>query len=45
VDKLKSSEASLATQAEAHKADVEGLKRMVAEATKKIEVEVVKHEI
>ena len=35
----------LAAQAEAHKAEVEELKRKVAEATKKFEVEVVKHEI
>jgi hypothetical protein len=36
VDKLKYSESSLATQAEAHKAEVEELKWKVAEATKKI---------
>ena len=45
VDKLKSNEAKLAAQAEAHKAKVQELKRKVAEATKKFEVEVVKHEI
>jgi DNA helicase IV len=45
VDRLKSNEAKLATQAEAHKAEVDELKRKVAEATKKIEVEVMKHEI
>jgi hypothetical protein len=42
---MKSNEAKLATQAEAHKAKVDELKRKVAEATKKIEVEVMKHEI
>jgi mannitol-1-phosphate/altronate dehydrogenase len=45
VEKLKSSEASLAAQAEAHKAEVEELKRKIAEATEKFEVEAVKHEI
>jgi hypothetical protein len=45
VEKLKSSEASLAAQVEAHKAEVEELKTKVAEATRKFEVEVVKHEI
>jgi predicted RNase H-like nuclease (RuvC/YqgF family) len=45
VDKLKSNEAKLAAQAEAHKAKIQELKRKVAEATKKFEVEVVKHEI
>jgi hypothetical protein len=45
VDKLKSNEAKLAAQAEAHKAEVQELKRKVAEATEKFEVEVVKHEI
>jgi hypothetical protein len=42
---LKSSEASLAAQAEAHKAKVEELKRNVAEAAEKFEVEAVKHKI
>jgi hypothetical protein len=45
VEKLKSSEASLAAQAEAHKAEVEELKKKVAEAAKKIELEAGKHEI
>jgi predicted RNase H-like nuclease (RuvC/YqgF family) len=45
VDKLKSREANLAAQAEAHKAEVEELKMKVAEATETFEVEVVKHEI
>jgi hypothetical protein len=45
VEKLKSSEASLAAQAEAQKDKVEELKKKVAEAAKKIEVESVKHEI
>jgi hypothetical protein len=40
VDKLKSNEAKLDAQAE-----VQELKRKVAEATEKFEVEVVKHEI
>jgi hypothetical protein len=43
VDRLKSNEAKLAAQAEAHKAEVQELKRKVAEATEKFEV--VKHEI
>jgi hypothetical protein len=45
VDKLKSNEAKLAAQAEAHKAKVQKLKRKVVEATENFEVEVVKHEI
>jgi hypothetical protein len=45
VDRLKPNEAKLAAQAETHEAEVEELKRKVAEATKKIEVEAVKHEI
>jgi hypothetical protein len=45
VDKLKSNEAKLAAQAEAHKAKVQELNRKVAEATENFEVEVVKHEI
>jgi hypothetical protein len=45
VDRLRSSKIKLATQAEAHKAKVEELKRKVAEATKKFEVEAGKHEI
>jgi hypothetical protein len=45
VEKLKSSKASLAAQAEAHKAKVEELKNTVAESDEKFEVEAVKHEI
>jgi hypothetical protein len=45
VDRLKINEAKLAAQAETHKAEVEELKRKVAEATEKFEVEAVKHEI
>jgi hypothetical protein len=45
VEKLKSSEASLATQVEAHKTEVEELKKNVAKVTKKFEVKAVKHEI
>jgi hypothetical protein len=42
---LKSSEARLSAQAEAHEAEVQELKRKVVEATENFEVEVVKHEI
>jgi hypothetical protein len=45
VKRLKSSEAKMSTQAEAHKAEVQQLKRKVAEATENFDVEVVKHEI
>jgi hypothetical protein len=45
VDRLRSNEAKLVAQAEAHKAEVEELKMKVVEATEKFEVEVVKHEI
>jgi hypothetical protein len=45
VERLKSSEARLSAQAEAHEAEVQELKRKVAEATESFEVEVVKHEI
>jgi hypothetical protein len=45
VDRLKSNEAKLFAQAKAHEAEVQDLKRKVAEATKKFKVEVVKHEI
>jgi hypothetical protein len=45
VKRLKSSEANMYAQAEAHKAEVQELKRKVTEATKNFEVEVVKHEI
>jgi hypothetical protein len=44
VDRVRSDEAKLAAQAEAHKAKVEELTRKVAKATKKFEV-AVKHEI
>jgi hypothetical protein len=42
---LKSSEAKMSAQAEAHKTEVQELKRKVAEATEMFEVEAVKHEI
>jgi hypothetical protein len=45
VERLKSSEAKMSPQAEAHKAEVQELKRKVAKATKKFELEAVKHEI
>jgi hypothetical protein len=45
VDRLRSNEAKLAAQAEAHKVKVEELKKKVAEATEKFQVEAVKHEI
>jgi hypothetical protein len=45
VDRLKSNEAKLAAQAEAHKAEAQELKRKVVEATEKFEVEVVTHEV
>jgi hypothetical protein len=45
VDRLKSNEAKLVAQAEAHKAEVHELKGKIAEPTEKFEVEVVKHEI
>jgi hypothetical protein len=45
VERLKSSEARLSAQTEAHEAEVQELKRKVAEATENFEVEVVKHEI
>ena len=45
VEKLKSSEARLFAQAEAHEADIQELKRKVAKATENFNVEVVKHEI
>jgi hypothetical protein len=45
VEKLKSSEAKLSAQAEAHEADMQELKKKVVEATKNFNVEVVKHEI
>jgi predicted RNase H-like nuclease (RuvC/YqgF family) len=45
VEKLKSSEASLAAQAEAHKAELEEQKKKVAKVAENFEVEAVKHEI
>jgi ubiquitin-protein ligase len=45
VEKLKSRKAKLSAQAEAHEADMQELKKKVAEATKNFNVEVVKHEI
>jgi hypothetical protein len=45
VERLKSSEARLSAQAEAHEAEVQELKRKVVEAAENFEVEVVKHEI
>jgi hypothetical protein len=45
VERLKSCEARLSTQAKAHEAEVQELKKKVAEATENFNVEVVKHEI
>jgi hypothetical protein len=45
VERLKSSEARLSAQAKAHEAEVQELKKKVAEATENFNVEVVKHEI
>jgi predicted RNase H-like nuclease (RuvC/YqgF family) len=45
VDRLKTSEAKLSAQAEAHKAEVEDLKKKLAETSKKFEVAMAKHEI
>jgi hypothetical protein len=45
VERLKSNKARLCAQAEAHEANVQELKKKVAEATKNFNVEVVKHEI
>jgi hypothetical protein len=45
VEKLKSSEAKLSAEAEAHEADMQELKKKVVEATENFNVEVVKHEI
>jgi hypothetical protein len=44
VERLKSSEARLSTQVETHEAEMQELKKKVAEATKNFNVEVVKHE-
>jgi DNA mismatch repair ATPase MutS len=45
VDMLKTSEAKLSAQAEAHKAEVEDLKKKLAEMNEKFEVANAKHEI
>jgi hypothetical protein len=45
VDRLKTSESKLSAQAEAHKAEVEYLKKKLAEMSDKFEVAMVKHEI
>jgi hypothetical protein len=45
VERLKSSEARLSTQAKAHEAEVQEPKKKVVEATKNFNVEVVKHKI
>jgi predicted RNase H-like nuclease (RuvC/YqgF family) len=45
VEKLKSSEAELSAQVEAHEANIQELKKKVAEATKNFKVKVVKHKI
>jgi hypothetical protein len=45
VEKLKSGEASLAAQSEAHRVEVEELKKKVTEAAENFEVKAVKHEI
>jgi hypothetical protein len=45
VEKLKSSEARLSTQAEAHEAEVQELKRRGSKGTENFEVEAVKREI
>jgi hypothetical protein len=45
VDRLRSNEAKLAAQDEAHKVKVEELKKKVVEATENFQVEAVKHEI
>ena len=45
VDRLKTSEAKLSAQAEAHKAEVEDLKKKLAEMNENFEVANAKHEI
>jgi hypothetical protein len=45
VERLKSSEARICSQAKAHEAELQELKRRVTEATENFEVEVVKREI
>jgi predicted nuclease with TOPRIM domain len=44
-DRLKTSEAKFSAQAEAHKVEVEDLKKKLAEMSEKFEVAMVKHEI
>ena len=45
VDRLKASEARLDAQTEAHKVEIENLKKQLAETSEKFEVAMVKHEI
>jgi acyl-CoA reductase-like NAD-dependent aldehyde dehydrogenase len=45
VERLKSSEAKLSAQVEAHKAEVQELEKKVAKATENFNVELTKHEI
>jgi hypothetical protein len=45
VEKLKSSEAKLSAQAEAHKAEMQEIEKKVAEGTENFNVELTKHEI
>jgi hypothetical protein len=45
VDRLKSSEAELTAQTEAHKVEVEDLKKKIAKTSKNFEVAMAKHEI
>jgi predicted nucleic acid-binding Zn-ribbon protein len=43
MDRLKTSEAKLTAQAEAHKAEVEDLKKKLAETSERFEVAMAKH--
>ena len=45
VDRLKASEPRLDAQTEAHKVEIENLKKQLAETSEKFEVAMVKHEI
>jgi hypothetical protein len=45
VDRLKASEARLDAQTEAHKVEIENLKKQLTETSEKFEVAMVKHEI
>jgi predicted RNase H-like nuclease (RuvC/YqgF family) len=45
VERLKSSEAKLSAQVEAHKVEVQELEKKVAKATENFNVELMKHEI